>query len=228
MMPIFKNLSGAVSSMDEKELMKLYESKKSDIRKRLDKFELISNQADEKLFSELAFCILVPQSKAITSWNAVKALEKNGLLLKGDAEKTRPFLQAIRFPENKNKYLMEARQKFIENGNVNLKDKFGHVKDNPVLFREWLLDNVKGLGMKETSHFIRNIGLSKNKLAILDVHILKNLKEMGIIDDIPKSLTKKIYLEIEEKMKDFCDNVGVELDEMDLLLWSKETGFIFK
>lgn len=214
--------------MNEKELLEMYKIKKAEIKKRLEEFKLVFEQSEEKLFSELAFCILVPQSKATTSWNAVQALERNGLLLNGNMENVRPFLHAVRFPENKSKYLMEAIGKFVENGKVRLKEKFHHLKDDPVMLREWLLENVKGLGMKEASHFIRNIGLSKNQLAILDVHILKNLQEMGVLKEIPKSLTKKIYLEIESKMNKFSNKMRIKLDEMDLLLWSKETGFIFK
>ena len=210
------------------ELTRLYELRKNDIRKRLDEFKKVFDQPDEKLFSELIFCILTPQSKATTSWNAVQALERKDLLLKGKREQIRPFLQAVRFPENKSSYLVEARSLFTENGEMGLKEKLADVKDNPVLFREWLVGNVKGLGMKESSHFIRNIGLSKNQLAILDVDGLKNLKEFGIIDEIPKSLTKKKYLEIEERMKIFANQLSITLDELDLLLWSKETGVIFK
>ena len=211
-----------------KDLLELYEMRKGGIRNRLEEFKDVFNQPDEKLFSELAFCILTPQSKAITSWNAIQALEKNGLLLKGTRERIRPFIQAVRFADNKSKYLIEARKLFSENGRVNIKEKLSGFKDDPVLLRDWLLKNVKGFGMKESSHFIRNIGLSQNQLAILDVHILKNLKEFGVIEDIPKSLTKKKYLEIEAKMKRFADKIGINLDELDILLWSKETGIIFK
>lgn len=211
-----------------KELLEIYKGRKKEIRTRLEEFKNVFDRTDEKLFSELAFCILVPQSKAMTTWNAVQTLERNGLLLKGDENRIRPFLQAVRFGENKSKYLVEARKMFTENGRMNIKEKLSDIKDDPVLFREWLLKNVKGLGMKETSHFIRNVGLSKNQLAILDVHILKNLKEFGVIEEIPKSLTRKRYLEIEAKMKEFAGKLGILLDELDLLLWSKETGVIFK
>lgn len=211
-----------------KELLELYESKKQEIRKRLEEFRTVLEKSDEKIFSELAFCILTPQSKALTSWNAVIALERKDLLLKGSIEQIRPFLQAVRFPENKSSYLVEARKLFTDNGRMNIRNKLSEVKDDPFLFREWLLGNVKGLGMKESSHFIRNVGFSKNQLAILDVHILRNLKEFGVIDEIPKSLTKKRYLEIENKMKNLANKIGISLDELDLLLWSKETGMIFK
>ncbi|MBI2547004.1 MAG: N-glycosylase/DNA lyase [Candidatus Aenigmarchaeota archaeon] len=211
-----------------KELMETYQERKSEIKKRLEEFKTVLDRPDEKVFSELAFCILTPQSKATTSWNAIQSLERNNLLIKGDAETIRPFIQTVRFSDKKSRYLVGARKLFLEDGKLNVRGKLAEIKDDPVAFREWLLENVKGIGMKESSHFIRNVGLSKNHLAILDVHILKNLKELGVIGEIPNSLTKKKYLEIEEKMKNFAEKIGIELDELDLLLWSKETGIIFK
>lgn len=94
--------------------------------------------------------------------------------------------------------------------------------------REWLVKNVKGVGMKEASHFIRNIGFGGKELAILDRHILKNLKELKVIEKIPKKLTKKTYLEIEEKMREFCKMLGISMYELDMLLWYKETGKVLK
>ncbi|MBU5537009.1 MAG: N-glycosylase/DNA lyase [Candidatus Aenigmatarchaeota archaeon] len=213
---------------DLNELVRYYKDKKYEIIKRLEEFRSILNESDEKIFSELVFCLLTPQSKATTCWNVVQVLEKNNLLLNGNEKQIRPFLQAIRFPENKTRYLIEARNFFTENGVINIKKKISKLQDNPFLLREWLIKNVKGLGMKEASHFIRNIGLNNNNLAILDVHILNNLVKFGVIKEIPKSLTKKKYLEIEDKMKKFSEEIQIPLDELDLLLWSKETGIIFK
>jgi len=81
--------------------------------------------------------------------------------------------------------------------------------------------------MKEATHFLRNIGLGKD-LAILDRHILKNLNYYGVINELPKTLTKKKYLEIEDKMKKFSEEIKIPIDELDLLFWSEETGKIFK
>ncbi|PIW67114.1 MAG: DNA lyase, partial [Candidatus Omnitrophica bacterium CG12_big_fil_rev_8_21_14_0_65_42_8] len=44
----------------------------------------------------------------------------------------------------------------------------------------------------------------------------------------PKSLAKKEYLDIENKLRDFCKKINISMDELDLLFWSKETGIIFK
>lgn len=84
-----------------------------------------------------------------------------------------------------------------------------------------------GFGMKEASHFMRNIGLFED-IAILDRHILKNLIEYDVISEIPKTLTVKIYLEIEQKMKEFAEKIKIPFTELDLLFWSEETGHVFK
>jgi N-glycosylase/DNA lyase len=83
------------------------------------------------------------------------------------------------------------------------------------------------MGYKEASHFLRNIGMGED-LAILDRHILKNLKILGVISEIPVSLTRNKYLEIEIKMRDFAENVKIPMSHLDLLLWYKETKEIFK
>ena len=81
--------------------------------------------------------------------------------------------------------------------------------------------------MKEASHFLRNIGFGK-EIAILDRHILKNLKRVGVIDEIPKTISRKKYLEMETKMSNFCNKIGISMAELDLLFWSEETGEILK
>ena len=206
------------------ELLKKFQARSLEILNRLDEFKGIMKDSDERIFEELAFCLCTPQSKATVCWNAVTALVKNDLLFTGSKEKIRPFLNAVRFGDNKSGYIVEARQLFPE---MQIKQKILSMP-NPVELREWLAENVKGLGLKEASHFIRNIGLSDNKVAILDRHILKNLVEYGVIAGIPKNLSEKTYLEIEQKMKDFAGELGITLDELDLLLWSEETGVVFK
>lgn len=104
-----------------------------------------------------------------------------------------------------------------------LLDKFSDVYER----REWLVKNIKGLGYKEASHFLRNIGFGKD-IAILDRHILKNLNLLGVIKEIPESMGRKKYLGIEKNMAEFAKEIDIPLAHLDLLLWYKETGEIFK
>jgi N-glycosylase/DNA lyase len=92
--------------------------------------------------------------------------------------------------------------------------------------REWLVKNVKGIGYKEASHFLRNIGY-KN-MAILDRHILKNLVRVGVLNSLPKSLSRTNYLDIEKKFLNFSKKINIAMDELDLLFWSMETGEVLK
>jgi N-glycosylase/DNA lyase len=93
--------------------------------------------------------------------------------------------------------------------------------------REWLVANINGMSYKEASHFLRNIGMGQD-LAILDRHILKNLVRLGVIQEIPSSISPRKYLDIEEKMRRFCTREKIPMDHLDMLLWCRETGEIFK
>ena len=94
-----------------------------------------------------------------------------------------------------------------------------------MMIREWLAKTIKGLGYKEASHFLRNIGF-KN-LAIIDFHIIDILEKFGIIQK-PKTLSKKKYIEIEQVLKKIGECVNLDLDELDLYLWYMETNEVLK
>ena len=128
--------------------------------------------------------------------------------------------------DKKAEYIIYARKKFYLNGKITIKSKIS-IFDIPENARYWLVKNVKGIGYKEASHFLRNIGYTE-KLAILDRHIMKNLKFFGIISNIPDSFSKSKYIQIEEKMKKFAEEINIPISHLDLLLWYKETGEIFK
>jgi N-glycosylase/DNA lyase len=153
-------------------------------------------------------------------------LRKCDLLFQGTVEQTKPYLNCARFKNKKAHYLVEARKLFLRDGKISIRSclrKF----DNISACRDWLVQNIRGLGYKEASHFLRNIGLGEN-IAILDRHILKNLAIIGIIADIPNSMSRKNYLEIERKMIEFAGRIHIPVSHLDLLFWYKETGEIFK
>jgi len=207
------------------ELLSSYRKKRYQIKKKLKEFEDLYKGKDEHIFRELCFCILTPQSKAIYCDEAIKELIRSGLLLEGDKSDIKASLSRVRFPNNKASYLIAARKAFKNSRGFNVKSKID--EGNIPKTREWFVKNIKGLGYKEASHFLRNIGLGDN-IAILDIHILRNLKKYRVIKEIPSSISRKIYLNIENKMRVFSQNIGIPLPELDLLLWSNQTGFIFK
>lgn len=210
------------------EIEKVYFEKKYDIEKRLKEFKEVWEKGSNKdIHVELSFCILTPQSKAVNAWKAITTLRDNGLLFNGTAEEMVEYLNIVRFKNNKAKYLVELREQMTdEKGKIITKDFFSKMKTVNEK-REWIVNNIKGMAWKEAGHFLRNVGFG-DEVAILDRHILKNLVRLQVIDEIPKTLTKKIYLEIEEKMKKYCQETGIPMDSFDLLLWYLEAGEIFK
>jgi len=203
----------------ENELLSSYNLYKSTIQNRLSEFK---NVTESDYFYEMCFCLLTPQSKAK---NAVKAIE----ILKEKDFQNNPFNCAsvlkhpnryIRFHNSKAKKLLDAIHTFplvleIIKSNSNNFDK-----------RNKISDIVKGFGLKESSHFLRNIGFCE--LAILDRHILKHLLKHKVINEIPKTLSRKIYFDIEQKFLQFANQVQIPIDELDLLFWASETGEVLK
>jgi N-glycosylase/DNA lyase len=199
---------------------RFYRSRQVAIRARLSEFAAIQ-PAD--YFYELVYCLLTPQSSAAHAEKVVSLLYTAGFHNKN--VNPEPFLRRkecyIRFHRTKSRHLLR------------MKDQFSVIAEKisePVLaleLREWLVKNVLGLGYKEASHFLRNIG-KNDGLAILDRHILRNLKRLGVIRSIPKSISRKQYLDIEKRFAKFAIDLGIALDELDLVFWSMETGEIRK
>jgi N-glycosylase/DNA lyase len=209
------------------ELKKLYKTKSKDIKQRLEDFkETYKNGTDEEILSELSFCLLTPQSKAKMCWNSICSLSKDNLIIIGDKDNITKKLFGVRFKYKKAEYIICAREHFIKNNKVVIKDKIDSFEDILSL-RDWLVKNIKGYGYKEASHFLRNIGMGED-IAILDRHILRNLVRFGVIDKIPTSISKSKYLEIEDLMRIFSMKLNIPLSHIDILFWSNETGEIFK
>ena len=207
------------------ELKKLHKKLDEDIVNRLNEFKQIGkNGSNKELFIELLFCLLTPQSKAKSCWKTLETIIEKGLVFNGSWEDISGHMNYVRFKNNKSKYIVEARK--LLNNEKDLKDHINSFSEVDGL-RTWLYKNIKGMGIKEASHFLRNIGLGEN-IAILDRHVLKNLLRFGVIDKIPKSLTINKYIEIEEKMREFSRKLGIPLSHLDIIFWYNETGEIFK
>lgn len=221
-------MSPPCSELTAGELLELHSALESVIEERLGEFRGLWNQgSDEDIFAELVFCLLTPQSKALSCWGAVECLGDRGLMLKGTKEEIAVELRTrTRFHNQKALNVVTARDRFTREGRLVIREILDRI-GGPYDLREWLVAEVRGLGYKEASHFLRNIGKGGD-LAILDRHILRNLVALGVIDETPASLSPKRYREIEEKMQDFCREIGMRMDHLDLVLWHRQTGRIFK
>lgn len=210
-----------------RQLQKLYKTKKKEIISRLEEFgKCLNDKNDEGVFGELAFCLLTPQSKAQCCWDAIRTITSQNLLVEGTEDDIKGKLHRVRFHNKKARYLVGARTLFLNKGSLSIRTRLKKLPDVHAC-REWLVRNIKGLGYKEASHFLRNIGLG-DRVAILDRHILRNLVHLDVIQDIPASMSRSGYMQIEQKMAEFAREIHIPLAHLDLLLWYKETGEIFK
>ncbi|MBS3112055.1 N-glycosylase/DNA lyase [Candidatus Woesearchaeota archaeon] len=186
------------------------------IESRLREFSSFETKNDKEWFSELCFCLLTANSKASTAINIQNELGHKGFLNK-NLEEIRETIKRNkhRFHNNKGSYIVDARNyKSIKKIIVSL--------NNP---REWLVKNIKGLGYKEASHFLRNVGYFD--YSILDRHIINLMADNGRIEK-PKKINKKGYLEIEKEFRKIADEVKMSLGELDLYMWYLKTGKILK
>jgi N-glycosylase/DNA lyase len=202
--------------MDKKSITNAYLPLKEQINANLSRFQ---NPSEEAIQKELIFCLLTPQSNAKSCWRAVEQLFKEG---KWDIPSISNALKSrTRFHNNKAKYVLEALNNW---GNIRQIIN----NDNDIIkLRNNLAENIKGLGLKEASHFLRNIGSSNNQIAILDRHILRNLKALKIINEA-KIKSNKHYLEIEQSFLKFSKDIKIPIDHLDLLFWHKEHNEFFK
>jgi len=209
------------------EIKELYRDVRPLIEKRLMEFRGIWEKGDDyAMFKEFIFCLLTPQSKAKICWDAVERMEKKSLLMNGDYREVLECLEGVRFKNKKAEYIINSRAIFLENGIPRIKPIISRFK-SPEEARDFLVKDVKGMGYKEASHFLRNIGCGEN-LAILDRHILKNLKFLGKIKYIPQSISRRIYMELENIFLRTAEELDIPPAHLDLLLWFKESGEVFK
>jgi N-glycosylase/DNA lyase len=115
----------------------------------------------------------------------------------------------------------------LEDCRLRLRERLEGFTD-PLERRDWLAKEkrIKGLGYKESSHFLRNVGLKG--YGILDKHILRSLAELGVIESPQPPTTRARYLLTEERLKQFARDINIDFDELDLVLWSMKTGEILK
>jgi len=186
---------------------------------RIQEFEAAIRRQDGGIFEELCFCILT------ANFNAEKSIKIQNEIGGGFLTLVEPQLASKlkelghRYPNVRAKYIVEARKY----KNV-LNDVVVSCDDEHEL-REWLVKNIKGIGYKEASHFIRNIGYKNS--AIVDFHIIDLLVRSGLIER-PKTLTKAKYLEIEGVLGAIAAELDMNLAELDLYLWFIETGTVLK
>lgn len=213
--------------MTVKELRRIYVAKRLEIRNRLDEFAKVGRTGTpETLFEELTFCIYTAGASARMGLRSVESVRP--VLMNGTASEIQQSLVGRhRFPNNRAAYVFETREYLRERCGLQLREALKGFKLADER-RDFLAANrnVRGIGYKEASHFLRNVGY--RGYAILDKHVLTRLAEFEVIESPKPPSSKNGYLVIEQKVKAFSATIGIDFDELDLLLWYTKTGEILK
>jgi len=207
------------------ELLELYELKKEEIQDRLLEFKQAFREADDpQVFRELSFCILSSGVGPKIAGQCMSAIGER--LVDGEEDELLERIGAIhKYAENASRYIVFTREYLREEHGFLLKALVSSFEDR-VERRDFFAKNpgIKGLGYMQASHFLRNLGFSG--YAILDRNNLASLFELGIIGETKYPLTKKRYLETESLMTEAAHELGISLDEFDLLLWSRKRKYV--
>ncbi|MBY9003142.1 MAG: N-glycosylase/DNA lyase [Candidatus Lokiarchaeota archaeon] len=189
------------------------------VNTRIKEFTAFKEESIQIIFRELCFCIMTANCGAEKCIEIHDRMEDDFLILDGMqlAEKFKEC--GYRFPNIRSSYIIEARKYMADLEKVLNKSN----QDNSL--RDWIVKNIKGLGYKEASHFLRNIG--HENYAIIDFHIIDVLVKHNLIEK-PKTLTKKKYIEIEYILREMGEKLKLNLAELDLYLWYIETGKVLK
>jgi N-glycosylase/DNA lyase len=176
------------------------------VERRAAGFREVGRAGEGRWFSELCFCLLTANFTA-----------EGGVRIQKAELAARLKALGHRFPNARARYMVEAR------------GVIGHLKDTVTGFgsgpeaREWLL-GVKGLGLKEASHFLRNVGFTD--VAIIDRHILRLVFEHCLFGEC--RLNRDNYMAIERELAGLAAELGMDLARLDLYLWYLKTGSVLK
>jgi N-glycosylase/DNA lyase len=208
-------------------IKQVHRERSAEIRERLAEFERIRTRgSDAEIWEEMVFCFFTGGCSARMGLRSIEAVRPH--LAQGSWETLRGVLSGVhRYPNARSRYVVESREFLERNINFRINAKLESF-DHDLERRDWLVKEkgIKGLGYKEASHFLRNIGYKG--YAILDKHVLRCLAELKIIDDPKPPNSRSKYLSVENRLRSLTDATGIDFDEMDLVLWSMKTGEILK
>jgi len=193
---------------------------------------------EESMWNELCFCVLSANVFYDNAKSAFHILRKKGYLnakwIKEERKartiirkqlqqstflprKINGELRKYRYPDRRSKQIVDAA-KILYSRNNSIKKLLKKSKSELKL-RLYLVKKIPGLGIKEASHFLRNIGFSKS-LAIIDVHVRSFLERMTLVDFLKKgALTEKVYLILEKILRNLARFHKLKLSVLDMAIW---------
>lgn len=204
----------------------------------MPEIQIIKNE--NKLLHELVLCILSSQEKYEVALAIMKVFKKNNILripldnieFKKNKNQIRhtlnnpvnflfnnkDYFRRLRFFHKKGNYIIDTLENiYLNNLTINK-----ILKQNNCSFetRKNIIKYSHGLGPKQASMFLRNIGFY-SEFAVLDKHVIDYMRIMGLTcikENSFSSLTS--YEKIENIFIKYAESINVNLLHLDLAIWT--------
>ena len=188
---------------------------------------------EQLLWHELSCCILSSQVSYDLARAAADAIEQAGVLC-CNAQSWETLAQDVhyvlsgsfnvagrawryRFPNTKSCQI--ARTWAAIRAKSQTLTSFLREFDDVTGVREWMVLHAPGLGPKQSSMFLRNVGLTLD-LAVLDRHVLRYMEAIELLDrggPYPTNLQK--YEDTEFILRSYADELGYRVGLLDWAIW---------
>ncbi len=209
-------------------IISVFNEQKEIINNKCKNFKnILKSGKSEDIFYEITYCILAAGTSAELALKTNENIIKEGFVLNANlSELVKELKKCYRFYNVRGEYIFNTREYLKLKYSFDIK-KMLDSNNDPIALRNQIANdkNIRGLGMKAASHFLRNIGY--DDLAILDIHVISLMKDLSLIPKNVK-LTNKNYERIESILRKFSVHVKIELPKLDLVLWYMKTGKIIK
>jgi N-glycosylase/DNA lyase len=186
---------------------------------------------ETELRFELVSCLLGSQVRAESANLAADRLRSSGLLsderwaaidapfegeirecLSGHGDnRERP---SYRFPALRARQLTELRDRLA----VRPLRSYLLLSADVCDVRRHLVRELPGIGPKQASMFLRNVGVSYD-LAVLDVHVLRFLWLIEVLPEVVSISALATYERIEAKAREYAASVGRAVGHLDWAIW---------
>jgi len=190
--------------------LSLSDEEKNELQRTIKQFK--RRKTKEEKFYDLCFCLLAPQ----TTFKSNRATIFDLIALdfyhrEISRKKLYKVLRRTRFFRVKTGYLLGLKKVFPEIVEELKRKKSAEAK------REYLASNIKGMGLKAASHFLRNLG--EEDLAVIDTHVMKFLGA-----DHSQAKTKREYCEIEKEFRKVAKANRMTPAVLDAYIWKTYSG----
>ncbi|MCK5602274.1 hypothetical protein KAR91_10405 [Candidatus Pacearchaeota archaeon] len=195
---------------------------------------------EQDIWTELIACILGSQVSYEHAKSALAHLKEMGLLNAKEIvinpliyeksisqELSKPLYRPkranglgrkYRYPIIRARHICQTTLSVYNSGN-SLKLMLHRARDEKSV-RNTIMKYCKGIGPKQASLFLRNIGFGTN-LAIIDTHIFNFMKHKNLItESIDNIKSKYDYFNIEKDFIQYAESKNVSPGNLDLAIWA--------